>query len=63
MLADLESYEKYQELTQGRVRYYEAGDGEHLLLLHGMGVHASADSFQFQFESLAQRYHVIALHH
>ena len=45
MFPDLATYEKYESLTQGKVRYYEAGEGENLLLLHGMGVTNSADSF------------------
>ncbi len=61
MLPDLSAYEKFEELSQARVRYYEAGTGQSLLLLHGMGIHASADSFQFIFEELAQHYHVIAM--
>lgn len=61
MLPDLSEYEHYLDLTQARVRYYEAGSGTPLLLLHGMGPQASADSFQFLFESLAEHYHVLAL--
>jgi pimeloyl-ACP methyl ester carboxylesterase len=61
MLPDLSAYEKYEQLTQSRLRYYEAGEGPVLLLLHGMGVNASADSFQFIFKELAEALHVIAL--
>jgi pimeloyl-ACP methyl ester carboxylesterase len=61
MLSDLSKYEKFETVTQGKVRYYEAGEGENVLLLHGMGVYTSADTFQFQFEALAKKYHVIAL--
>lgn len=61
MLPDLRAYEKFIELSQARLRYYEAGAGEHLLLLHGMGVTNSADTWQFVFERLARNYHVIAL--
>ena len=60
-LPDLSKYEKYEQLTQGKVRYYEAGSGKDVLLLHGMGVYTSADTFQFQFEALAEKYHVIAM--
>ncbi len=60
-IPDLSSYEKFETLTQGKVRYYEAGNGAPLLLLHGMGVYTSADTFQFMFEELAQQYHVIAI--
>ena len=61
MLPNLQAYEKFETLSHARLRYYEAGEGECLLLLHGMGINASADSFQFMFETLAQDYHVIAL--
>ncbi len=61
VLPDLSKYEKYQEVTQGQIRYYEAGSGKDLLLLHGMGVYTSADTFQFMFEPLAEKYHVIAI--
>jgi pyruvate dehydrogenase E2 component (dihydrolipoamide acetyltransferase) len=60
-LPDLSKYEKYEQLTQGKVRYYEAGSGKDVLLLHGMGVYTSADTFQFQFEALAEKYHVVAM--
>lgn len=61
MLPDLSAYEKFEDLSQARLRYYEAGEGPDLLLLHGMGINASADSFQFMFEELAQKFHVIAI--
>jgi pimeloyl-ACP methyl ester carboxylesterase len=59
MLPDLAKYEKYQDLTNGRVRYYEAGQGDnHTFLLHGMGTQTSADTFAFIFENLAEKLHV-----
>ena len=61
MLPDLSKYEKFETVTQGKMRYYEAGEGDNVLLLHGMGVYTSADTFQFHFEALAKKYHVIAL--
>ena len=62
MLPDVARYERYIDLTNGRVRYYEAGAGdEHTLLLHGGGLTASADSFQFVLEPLAEQLHVYAL--
>ena len=61
-LPDLSKYEKYQNVTNGRIRYYEAGSGdEHTLLLHGMGVVTSADTFQFAIEPLAEKLHIYAL--
>ena len=61
MLPDLSVYEKFQTVTQGQIRYYELGDGPPLLLLHGMGVSNSADTFCFMLESLAEKRHVFAL--
>jgi pimeloyl-ACP methyl ester carboxylesterase len=59
MLPDLTKYEKFQDLTNGRVRYYEAGEGDnHTFLLHGMGTQTSADTFAFIFEALAEKLHV-----
>ena len=62
-IPDLSRYEKYEELTQGRLRYYEAGAGRDVLLLHGMGVYTTADTFLFMFEPLAKKYHVMASDH
>jgi pimeloyl-ACP methyl ester carboxylesterase len=53
--------EKFQDVTNGRMRYYEFGSGEPTLLLHGMGVNTSADTFQFMFDYLAPRLKVYAL--
>jgi len=62
VLPDLSKYEKYEQLTQGKVRYYEAGRGKPtLLLLHGMGQQTSADTFQWIFEPLAKKYHTVAV--
>ncbi|MGE0059497.1 MAG: alpha/beta fold hydrolase [Dehalococcoidia bacterium] len=59
MLPDLKKYERFQDLTNGRVRYYEAGEGDdHTFLLHGMGTQTSADTFAFIFEKLAEKLHV-----
>ncbi len=60
VLPDLSKYENYEELTQGKVRYLEAGSGRNMLLLHGMGVYTSCLTFQFMFEQLAEKYHVVA---
>ena len=57
---DLSKYEKYLDATQGRMRYYEAGSGRTIILVHATGAHSSADHFLFMFEPLAARYHVLA---
>ena len=54
--------EQYIDLTNARTRYIEAGTGDdHLILLHGMGIASSADSFEFVIDDLAQRYHILSL--
>jgi len=53
--------EKYQDVTNGRMRYYEFGSGEPTLLLHGMGVQTSAETFQFMFDDLAKSFKIYAL--
>ena len=63
VIPNLSKYEKYENLTQGKIRFYEAGEGRDLLLLHGMGVYTTADTFLFMFEKLAKRYHVMASDH
>jgi hypothetical protein len=37
--------EKFIQLSLARTRYLEIGSGEPLILLHGMGIGNSADSF------------------
>ena len=60
-LPDLSKYEKYQDLTNGTVRYYELGSGtNHTLLLHGMGYYTSADTFQHVIEELGKHLHIYA---
>ena len=58
-LTDLKPYSKDIDLPSGRIRYYEAGSGDnHTILLHGMGVSTSADTFANVFEPLAQNFHI-----
>ena len=60
-LPDLSKYEKYQDLTNGKVRYYELGSGDnHTLLLHGMGYYTTADTFQYVIEELGKHLHILA---
>ncbi|MCH8054177.1 MAG: alpha/beta hydrolase, partial [Planctomycetes bacterium] len=62
MLPDISRYEYFVDLSNGRLRYYEAGSGDaHTILLHGGGGTASADSFQFVLAPLAEHLHVYAL--
>ena len=54
--------EQYIDLTNARTRYIEAGTGDsHFILLHGMGITNSADTFQFIIDDLAERFHVYSL--
>jgi pimeloyl-ACP methyl ester carboxylesterase len=52
--------EQTKDLTLGRIRWLDAGEGEPLLLLHGMGMYSSANAFDFVIPMLAKRFHVIA---
>jgi len=54
-------HEKFIDLSLGRRRYLEAGNGTPLLMLHGMGIKNSADTFEPIIEGLAQQFHVYAL--
>lgn len=54
-------YEKFVDLSLGRRRYLEAGTGTPLIMLHGMGITNSADTFEPIFEGLAKQFHVYAL--
>jgi pimeloyl-ACP methyl ester carboxylesterase len=54
MLPDLSKYEKYIDLTPGRLRYYELGEGgDNTLFIHGQGIQTSSDTFQFVLEDFA----------
>ena len=52
--------EHVRDLTLGRIRWLEAGEGEPVLLLHGMGMYSSANMFDFVIPLLAKRLHVLA---
>jgi pimeloyl-ACP methyl ester carboxylesterase len=52
--------EKYVELSHGRTRYFEAGDGPPVVLLHGAGFISGADSWLANIESLATHFRVLA---
>jgi pimeloyl-ACP methyl ester carboxylesterase len=52
--------EKTGDLSLGRIRWLEAGQGKPLLLLHGMGMYSSAGMFTHLIPLLAPRMRVIA---
>ena len=58
MAASSSIKERVAQTRFGRIACLEAGDGEALLLLHGIG--SSARSFAAQLEGLADRRRVIA---
>ena len=53
--------EKFIELSAGKTRYLEAGSGEPLIMLHGMGIGSSANGFDVVLEPLAEHRHVYAM--
>jgi pimeloyl-ACP methyl ester carboxylesterase len=63
MLVDLTRYENYADLNAGRMRYVETGTGdEHLILVHGMGLSTTLETYQWVIEPLAAAgMHVYAL--
>lgn len=52
--------EQTKDLSLGRIRWLESGQGKPLLLLHGMGMYNSAGSFTHVVPLLATRFRVIA---
>jgi pimeloyl-ACP methyl ester carboxylesterase len=52
--------EKYVELSHGKTRYMEAGQGQPVILLHGVDFAAGGDRWQWVMEGLALRYRAIA---
>ncbi len=62
MLPDLSKYEKYIDLTAGRIRYYEMGSGSNnTVMIHGQGIVTTADTFQFVLEDLAKDLKIYAI--
>jgi len=53
--------EKFVQLTAGKVRYLEAGTGDPLLMVHGMGFANSANTFDTVFDEFAEHFHVYSL--
>ena len=53
--------ENYVQLTAGKVRYLEAGSGDPLLMIHGMGFSNSANSFDPILDEMAKHFHCYAL--
>lgn len=52
--------EKYVDLSHGRTRYLEAGSGDPVILLHGVGYTAGGDSWLLNIPALATRLRVLA---
>jgi len=52
--------ERFVELSHGRTRYLEAGEGPPLLLLHGVGFVPAADGWRLGLAALSARHRVIA---
>ena len=53
---------KYIDVTGIRTRYFEAGVGEPLLLIHGgsYGSFYNAEDWELNFDTFAERFHVVA---
>jgi pimeloyl-ACP methyl ester carboxylesterase len=48
------------ELSHGRTRFFEAGDGDPVILLHGAGFNSGGHSWLPNLPALARRFHVYA---
>lgn len=55
-----EVVEKYLEMSHGRTRYLEAGNGYPTILLHGVGFTSGGDNFFLNLPALATRLHILA---
>jgi pimeloyl-ACP methyl ester carboxylesterase len=53
--------EKYVDLSHGKTRYYEAGVGYPLILIHGAGFLGGADTWLGVMHPLAERHRVLAV--
>src|SRR5262249_19360954 len=53
--------EKYVEMSHGKTRYYEAGAGYPLILIHGAGFLGGADTWLGVIHPLAERHRVLAV--
>lgn len=53
---------KYIDVRGARTRYYDAGDGDPVILVHGghFGHGGSAEDWEHNFDALAQQYRVLA---
>jgi pimeloyl-ACP methyl ester carboxylesterase len=52
--------ERYIELSHGKTRYFAAGTGEPVILLHGAGWNSGGDSWLGNIGPLAERFRVLA---
>ncbi len=53
-------HEHTQDLSLGRIRWLEAGDGEPVLLLHGMGMYSSGSLWEHVIPLMAPRFKLYA---
>ncbi|HVB05516.1 MAG TPA: alpha/beta hydrolase [Acidimicrobiales bacterium] len=51
----------FVEMSHGRTRYFEAGEGEPVLLVHGAGFLSGGDGWLPVLPGLGERFHVYAL--
>ena len=54
-------HEHFRDQSLGKIRWLEAGEGEPVLLLHGMGAYSSANLFDYVIPEVAKKKHVYAL--
>ena len=53
--------EKFAQMTHGRTRYWEAGTGDPVLLIHGAGWNSGCENWALAMGPLSQRHRAIAI--
>src|SRR5215471_18567678 len=53
--------EKFAQMTHGRTRYWEAGTGDPLILIHGAGWNSGCENWALAMGPLSQQHRAIAI--
>lgn len=61
MVTETKIEEKFVEMSHGKTRYFEAGTGSPLILIHGAGFLSGADGWLPIFPPLAERHRVLSI--
>lgn len=61
MATDTQIAEKFVEMSHGKTRYFEAGDGDPTILIHGAGIESGADGWLAVIPELATKLRVLSI--